>query len=1518
MSNKIFNYRYRGTATAFNYGQGNFNIANAAGYNTISSLVTTTPGSEQRFAYSITFASSSSVFEYGIGYLTDIGGGIYQFSREQSLSSSQGDNSKVNILSTYGAVYVDIVSPNPNYTNYKRINSNSTLANVNSTYFIDAATDLTISLPAISTDAVIIGIALTSLSGAENERTDAVTLDAVGADTINDVGTYALSKKNDFVRIMSDIDNNNWVVLDPIQDTASASGPNGAVQLSDGGVLGHNNGFFFNDDAVFVGGDDATTAVVQIGGQLTNTVFNLQSGNIDFAINSNGVGNAFFVDASANSIGINTSTPFDILNVNTTGIEGITISTSTSGSIPTLSFNNNDPDFAEGLDIGRIDFVGPNTAAEAITYSRVISEALDATDSSEEGLLKLLVNNNGTLQIVTLLSYEDIQIGPNNSISGGIIIGSNTTNQGDNVCIGYYNTNCGTSSINIGHQNTIESGSYAGAIGSSHTVTGSHIWLFGGSGADITGNNSTFLLSNDNNYIQIKHDQQQRVGIYVDSTGTHFNIVNTRISQTGTQHLQNIMFRNSAGDQVTGVSQGVVVLDPSQSGEYTSFFLKVLDSGNMSDVIDIGSKYVSISNISGLDDTVFIGRKLDISGTGTNNTVVGISNIISDNSGENTIVGYGNELASSGNHHIITVGNSNTSDENYSTTIGISNKNSGLYSAVVGYNNGIYGENISIVGVNNDVSGNNSSVLGYQNNIDNKSCYVLGQGNSSIYSGVTILGNDVTALGHRRTYIKNQSVIITGMYITLDTTSVSDGSINFKSRPVVEDVGVVLVSGDSISNLVNNSNYVSSGDNVSELVNDANYVSDGDNVSLLVNDAAYLTEIVQDTTPVLGGDLDAGGNGIANLTGISGPSNIISVGSHLVPDTSGTYDLGSSSLPWADLYIDTGTIRFVSSNGTQYALGVQNNDLVFNSNVVPDKTEVVLVTGTYTNPSWLNSISSTKLSGVVPSINLPSFVDEVEEYAGTGNFPAIGSGNIIYVDTLTTNSYRWGGTVYAQITASSAVWGNIAGTLSSQTDLYTAIQERAISGDNISIFTNDVNYVITGDNISVLTNDSNYVSSGDNISELTNDANYIASGNNISLLVNDASYVTSGSLVDSSLTFNVTASGTGAFLFDGAGMSSGIDSNPDLYLQKGTTYYFNINTTTETRFEIQRLDAFNVGRQYDVTGLINNTGIYNETITWTVRHDEAEQGYRYISTGNPSMVGNIYFTDQTQITGLKVNGFGDTQSISIVGKNGVSVNVDNTLSQIQVSLDGQMGDLQVIQTIDNKIYGRWDNDPSVAEYVIESIELKDVLDDPVITSISQTGRFLSVEMTADDTSTDNYPFMFISGTTNYIPLVFEGDEITLPSVYTGLLLIPSGLTSGDVAQVGIVTSNPVGVVSTTGLSTGLTLAAHGQPSPPVFDSVSVGLGGEIYTTFFIDTIPSTRGFYDFVDLEIELAPNSGGLPGSWSGYETLQASGGVDFVDPNGNVSVIITPGASADGIWYLRARTTNPLGSSIYVEYGE
>lgn len=817
MANKIFNYRYRASASAASYGTANFNVQDVASYGSISSLVNTTAGSQQRFAYSLTTANQAGVYEYGIGYLTSLGGGLYQFARETSLSSSQGDNSKINIQSAYGEITIDLIEPNSNYSNYKRINSSSTLDNVNSTYFVDATGNLTLSLPAIATDAVIIGLTITSLSGAENERADAVTLDADGTDTIANTGTYVLSKKNDYIRIISDVENSNWIVLDPISEAASSSGPDGAVQLADGGILGYSTGLFYQNDALWIGGSGDNNAAVKISS--LGSVFNIQSGNIDFAIHSNGVGNTFFVDASNNNVGISTNSPSDVLDINVTGNKGLTVSTITNGATPTIRLLNNDSSFVEGVDIGRIDFVAINDIDENITYSRLISEAFDRLDGSEEGLIKLQVNNNSTLQTVAVLSYNDIQIGPSNSVSGGIVVGANNTNKGDNVCLGYYNDNCGTSSITIGNQNTVQSGAYACVIGTDHTVTGSYLWVFGGSGAEITGVNSTYLLVDDNNYIKLKNDQQQRIGIYVDSTGTNFNIVNTRISSTGTQHAQGFLFTNSAGNQVTGVLYGISVLDPTASSEDTRFFVRVLENGSSKDILSMSANNVNISNLSGFDNSVLIGSDLDVTGTGPNITIVGLSNTISNNSGENTVVGYNNEFTTSGNEHIIVVGNSNTVDENYSTTVGSSNQNSGLYSSVVGYNNGIYGENISIVGANNSVSGNNSSIIGYQNNIENIGVYVIGQGNASAYSGVHVLGNDVTATGHNITYIKNNTVVITGDYITFNTT----GIVNFNGTTTLDGYALAS-SGDNVSIFVNDKKYLESGvSSVSHLINDAGY-----------------------------------------------------------------------------------------------------------------------------------------------------------------------------------------------------------------------------------------------------------------------------------------------------------------------------------------------------------------------------------------------------------------------------------------------------------------------------------------------------------------------------------------------------------------------------------------------------------------------------------------------------------------------------------------------------------------------
>lgn len=63
----------------------------------------------------------------------------------------------------------------------------------------------------------------------------------------------------------------------------------------------------------------------------------------------------------------------------------------------------------------------------------------------------------------------------------------------------------------------------------------------------------------------------------------------------------------------------------------------------------------------------------------------------------------------------------------------------------------------------------------------------------------------------------------------------------------------------------------------------------------------------------------------------------------------------------------------------------------------------------------LNSLSK------IDSTYLPSYVDDVLEYAGVDNFPQIGEGGIIYVDTLTNKTYRWGGSTYVEISPSTVV-----------------------------------------------------------------------------------------------------------------------------------------------------------------------------------------------------------------------------------------------------------------------------------------------------------------------------------------------------------------------------------------------------------------------------------------------------------------------------------------------------------------
>lgn len=66
-------------------------------------------------------------------------------------------------------------------------------------------------------------------------------------------------------------------------------------------------------------------------------------------------------------------------------------------------------------------------------------------------------------------------------------------------------------------------------------------------------------------------------------------------------------------------------------------------------------------------------------------------------------------------------------------------------------------------------------------------------------------------------------------------------------------------------------------------------------------------------------------------------------------------------------------------------------------------------------------------NGKVPASQLPSYVDDVLEYASTSSFPATGESGKIYVATYTNKTYRWGGSAYVEISESLAL-GETAST----------------------------------------------------------------------------------------------------------------------------------------------------------------------------------------------------------------------------------------------------------------------------------------------------------------------------------------------------------------------------------------------------------------------------------------------------------------------------------------------------------
>lgn len=101
-----------------------------------------------------------------------------------------------------------------------------------------------------------------------------------------------------------------------------------------------------------------------------------------------------------------------------------------------------------------------------------------------------------------------------------------------------------------------------------------------------------------------------------------------------------------------------------------------------------------------------------------------------------------------------------------------------------------------------------------------------------------------------------------------------------------------------------------------------------------------------------------------------------------------------------------------------------------------------------------NGVATLDSTGKVPTSQLPSYVDDVIEYASKANFPATGEEGKIYIAKDTNLTYRWGGTAYVEISPSLAL-GETSSTA------YAGDKGKA-NADNIATLQGEMSDILDG------------------------------------------------------------------------------------------------------------------------------------------------------------------------------------------------------------------------------------------------------------------------------------------------------------------------------------------------------------------------------------------------------------------------------------------------------------------------
>lgn len=164
-----------------------------------------------------------------------------------------------------------------------------------------------------------------------------------------------------------------------------------------------------------------------------------------------------------------------------------------------------------------------------------------------------------------------------------------------------------------------------------------------------------------------------------------------------------------------------------------------------------------------------------------------------------------------------------------------------------------------------------------------------------------------------------------------------------------------------------------------------------------------------------------------------------------IPDNNTTYSAGTG-ISFSGTTINNSGVRSIASGSTNGTISVNTNGASAEVSVKGLGSAAYTASTAYTpaahasntsNPHSVtaaqisaiatsargvaNGVASLDANGLVPSSQLPSYVDDVLEYDKKADFPTDGETGKIYVDKATNLTWRWGGTAYTEISPSIAL-----------------------------------------------------------------------------------------------------------------------------------------------------------------------------------------------------------------------------------------------------------------------------------------------------------------------------------------------------------------------------------------------------------------------------------------------------------------------------------------------------------------